>query len=81
MIEYNTLNVKLFNSQLHKLKSGIKNCTQITLTLSSNIIGNDETNFSHVLLLTNTQVSKIHKVFANSSVANIKFQKLNCLKL
>ena len=36
---------------------------------------NDETNFTHTLLLTNTQVSKIRKTFANGSSANIKFSK------
>ena len=47
MTEYNTLNVKLSNSQLNKLKSAIKNGTEVTLNLSSNLIGksNDETNF------------------------------------
>ena len=30
MTEYNTLNVKLFNSQLNKLKSRIKNGTDVT---------------------------------------------------
>ena len=65
------------NSQLNKLKSAIKNGTEITLNLSSNLIGNcnDETNFPHKLLLTHTQVSKIRKAFANGSLANIKFSK------
>ena len=41
------------NSQLNKLKSGIKTGTEVTLNLSSNLIGNanDETNFPHKLLL------------------------------
>ena len=58
MTQYDTLNVKLSNSQLNKLKSGIKNGTEVTLNLSSNLIGNynDETNFPLKLLLTNTQV-------------------------
>ena len=45
MTKYNTLNVKLSNSQLNKLKSEIKNGTEITLNLSSNLTGtsNDET--------------------------------------
>ena len=30
MTQYNTLNVKLTNSQLNKLKSGIKNGTEVT---------------------------------------------------
>ena len=37
---------------------------------------NDETNFPHKLLLTDTQVSKIRKAFANGSSANIKFSKI-----
>ena len=58
MTQYNTLNVKLSNSQLNKLKSGIKNNTEVTLKISSNVVGdyNDENNFLHRLLLTNTQV-------------------------
>ena len=40
MTQYDTLNVKLFNSQLHS---------------------NDENNFLHKLLLTNTHVSKLLK--------------------
>ena len=65
MTQYNTLNVKLSNSQLNKLKSGIKNCTEVTLKLSSNVDGdsNDENKFPHKLLLTNIQVSKLRKAF------------------
>ena len=67
MNQYNMLNVKLSNSQLNKLKPAIKNETEVTLNLSSNLIGNsdEEANFSHKLLLTNTQVSKIRIAFAN----------------
>ena len=55
MTEYNSLNVKLSNSQLNKSKSAIKNETEVVLRLSLNMIGNsnDETNFPHKLLLTN----------------------------
>ena len=65
------------NSQLNKLKFAIKYGTEITLKLSPNLIkrSNDETNFPHKLLLSNTQVSKICKLFANGSSANIKFSK------
>ena len=40
------------NSQLNELKSGMKNGTQVTLNLSSGMIGNsiDGTNFPHKLL-------------------------------
>ena len=49
MTQYNNLNVKLSNSQLNKLKSEIKNETEVVLRLSSNVIvySNDETNFPH----------------------------------
>ena len=77
MTEYNTLNVSLSNSQLNELKSGIKNGTEVTLNLSSIVIGNsnDDTNFWHRLLLTNTEVSRLCEVFANNSSANIKLAK------
>ena len=59
MAQYNSLNVKLSNSQLNKLKSAIKNKTEVVLRLSSNMIdsSDDETNFPHKLLLTNRQVA------------------------
>ena len=49
MIKYKTLNVKLSNPQLNKLKSGIKNGTEVTLNFSSDVINNSnsETNFPH----------------------------------
>ena len=57
------------NLQLNKLKSGIKNGTEVTLKISLNVAGesNDENNFSHKLLLTNTQFSKLRKAFVNDS--------------
>ena len=77
MTQYRTLNVKLSNSELSILKSGIKNGTEVTLKLSSNVVVdfNDENNFPHNLLLTNTQVSRLLKAFANGSSANIKLSK------
>ena len=53
MTEYNSINAKLSNSQLKKLKSAIKNETEVVLRLSSYMIGNNENNFPHKLLLTN----------------------------
>ena len=83
MTQYNALNVELSDSQLNKLKSSIKNGTEVTLNLSSNIVGdsNDENNFPHKLLLTNTQVSKIRKAFASNSSANIKLSKTQLHKI
>ena len=83
MSQYNSLNVKLLTSQLSKLKSGIKNCTGVTMKASSNVAGdsNDENNFLHKLLLTNTHVSKPRKTFANSYSANIKLSKTQFHKI
>ena len=77
MIQYNTLNLKLSNSQLNKLKLGIKNRTEVTLKSSSNIIGdsNHKNNFLYKFLLTNTQVSKLRKAFVDDSSVNIKLSK------
>ena len=41
----------------------------------------DENNFSHKLLLTNTQVSKLRKAFSNGSLANIKLSKIHLSKM
>ena len=72
MTQYNTLNIKFDNSQLNKLKSEKKNGTEVSLKISSNVAGdsNDENNFPHNLLLTNTQFSRLHKAFVNNSSAN-----------
>ena len=56
MTQYNSLNVKLSNSQLNKLKSAIENETEVVLRLSSKMIGDNETNFRHRLLLTKLQI-------------------------
>ena len=72
MTQYNNFHVKLCNARLNELNWGIKNGTEVTLNLSSNVTGysNDETNFPHKLLLTDRQVWKIGKYFANNSSAN-----------
>ena len=69
MTQYNSLNVKLSNSQLNKLKSSIKS--------SSNMVSNsnDNTNFPHKLLLTNRQVANIRKAFAKNASTEIKLSK------
>ena len=75
MIHYNTLNVKLSNWQLKKLKSGIKSATQVTLNILSNAVGESNDNFPHKSLLTNSQVAKIRNAFDNGSSADITFSK------
>ena len=81
--QYNSLNVQLSNSQLNKLKSAIKNETEVVLRLSSNMSGdfNDETNFPHKLLLTDRHVSNIRKAFADNSSIDIKLSKTQLSKM
>ena len=83
MTRYNSLNIKLSNSQFNKLKSAIKNETDVVLRLSSNMIGNsgDNTNFPHELLLTNRQVSNLRKDFANHLSTDIKLSKTQLSKM
>ena len=83
MNQYSSLNVKLSNSQLNKLKSSIKNETDVVLRISSNMVGNsnDNTNFPHELLLTNGQVENIRKAFAKNTSTDIKLSKTQLSKM
>ena len=77
MTQYNSLNVKLSNSQFSKLKSVIKNKTEVVLILSSNMIGDDETNLS----LNNRQVANLRKAFVDKSTNDIKSSKTQICKM
>ena len=75
MTQCNSLNIKLSNSQLNKLKSPIKHETGLVLRLSVNIVGDGETNFPHKLLLTNKQGENLCKAFAKNSSTDINLSK------
>ena len=75
MTQYNSLNVKLSNSKLNNLKSAIKNETEVILRLSLNMIGDNETDFPHKLLLADRQVANLRKAFDNKSSTDIKLSK------
>ena len=45
------------------------------------MIGDDETNFPHKLLLTNRQVTNLRKGFANKSSTDIKLSKIQISKM
>ena len=53
------------------------------MKLSSNIVGdfNDENNFTCKLLLTNTQVLRLRRAFANNSSTNMKLSKTQLHKI
>ena len=80
MTQYNSLDVKMSNSQL---KSSIKNETDVVLRLSSNMIGNsdDETNVLHKLLVTNRQVANLRRASANHTSTDIKLSKAQLTKM
>ena len=80
MIQYNKLTVKLSNSHLSKLKSAIKNEMGVVLRLSSDMVGDDETNFPHKLLSTNREVENLCKAFGNKYQLMLSYQKLNYLR-
>ena len=65
------------NFQLDKWKSELKNGTEVTLKLSSNVVGgsNDKINFRHKLLLTNMQVSRLRKSFTKGPSTKTKLSK------
>ena len=81
MTQYNSLNVKLSNSQLKKLKSTIKNETEVVLRPSSNMIVDNQGNFPDNSLLTNRQVANLCKAFANYLSTDIKFSKTQLSKM
>ena len=83
MTQYNGVNVKISNSQFNKLKTTIKNKTDVVIRISPNMIGdfNDKGFFPHELLLTNRQVSSIRKAFSNNSAVDIKFSKTQLSKM
>ena len=83
MNQYNSLNVKLSNSQFNKLKSAIKNGSEVVLRLLSNMTGDsdDNINFLHKLLLTYRQVANLHKAFENNWITNIKLSKARLSKM
>ena len=81
MMQCNSLNVKLSNWQLNKLKSAVKNETEVVLRLPSNMVGDDKINFRHKLLLTNRQVANHRQDFENYSSTNIKLSKTQISKM
>ena len=64
------------------LKSGIKNGAGENLSHLLNVICDFsyETKFPYKLFLTDTQVLRIRKTFADGSSVYLRFSKLNCLR-
>ena len=79
MVEYNTVNAKLSNSQLNKLKSAVKNKQGTTVRISAKMFNSD--NLSHKLLLTIRQITKLRNNIENNLQTDIKLSKAQISKI
>ena len=66
--EYHSVKMWLKDSQLDKLKAAAKNVIGVTLGSQSDMIGTDENNFPHNLLLTDRQGASLCKASENDSM-------------
>ena len=79
MVEYNTVNVKLSNLQLHKLKRAVKNKQGTTLSMNSKMFNGN--NVPHELLLTTSQTTKLRNAIENNFQTDIKLSKAHISKI
>ena len=79
MVEYNTVNVKLSNSQLNKLKSAFKNKQGTTLRMNARMFNGN--NLLHELLLTTRQITKLRNAIENNLQTDIKSSKAQVSKI
>ena len=79
MVEYNTINAKLSDSQLNKLKSAVKNKQGTTLRMNSRMFSAN--NLPHELLLTTRQTTKLRNVIENNMLTDIKLSKAQISKI
>ena len=78
MVEYNTVNTKLSNLQLNKLKSAVKSKQGTTLRMNARMFNGN--NLPHELLLTTRQTTKLRNAIENNLRADIKLSKAQNLK-
>ena len=74
---YNKVNSNLSESQISKLKNALKNREGVSLRLSRSMLGSNEEQFPHTLMLTDRQVNKLR----SQDSANIKFSKTQITKM
>ena len=79
MVEYNTVNIKLSNSQLNKLKSAVKNKQGTTLRMNARMSNGN--NLPHKLLLTTRQTTKLRNAIKNNLQTDIKLSKAQISKI
>ena len=79
MVEYNTVNAKVSNSQLNKLKSDVKNKQGTTLRMNARMFNGN--NLPHELLLTTRQTTKLRNAIENNLETDIKLSKAQISKI
>ena len=79
MVQYNTTNAKLSDSQLNKSKSAVKNKQGITLKMNTRMFSAN--NLPHELLLTTRQTTKLRNAFENSMSTDVKLSKAQISKI
>ena len=79
MVEYNTVNAKLSNLQLNKLKSTVKNKQGTTLRMNARMFNGN--NLPHELLLTTRQTTKLRNAIGNNLQTDIKLNKAQISKI
>ena len=79
MVEYNTINTKLSNLQLRKLKTAVKNNEGTTLKISNKNFNKEE--LPHELFLTQKQVTKLRNKIENNMSVDIKLSKAQIKKI
>ena len=79
MAEYSKVNVKLWDTQLKKLKTAVKDKTGTNLRISFKMFdGND---LPHELLLTTRQKTKLRNAFNNNMSTDLKLSKAQISKI
>ena len=79
MVEYNSVNAKLPDSQLNKLKRAVKSKQGTTLRMNVKIF--NENNLPHELLLTTRQTTKLRNTIENNMSTDIKLSKAQICKI
>ena len=79
MIEYSTVNAKLSDSQLNKLKSAVKNQTGTTLRINARMFSAN--NLTHELLLTTRRTTNLRNAIENNMSTDIKLSKAQISKI
>ena len=79
MIEYSTVNAKLSDSQLNKLKSAIKNRQGPTSRMNARMFSAN--NLPHELLLPTRQTTKLRNAIGNNMSTDIKLPKAQISKI